>query len=130
MPTAFEFGLGLTQGRVEDANAPEGTYVFELGHEGGRTTSDIAVGDYSEVSQSINIGAEELMARVSILVIEPDVESTSVAWDIVGYIDSSEFIRRRLTFQGRALELSDIAVSLAGGGAPATLAFRLEAVTP
>lgn len=129
MPTPFDFGLGLTQGRVEDVNAPEGSYVFELGHAGGRTTSDVDVGDYSEISQAITVGAEELLARITVRVIEPNIASANVAWEIVGELGGSPFFRRRLTSQGRTLELTDLAVGLAGGGAT-TLAFRLEAVTP
>jgi hypothetical protein len=129
MPTPFDFGLGLTQGRVEDADAPEGSYVFELGHAGGRTSSDVDVGDYSEISQTITIGAEELLARITVRVIEPNVASTNVAWELVGELGGTPFFRRRLTSQGRTLELSDLAVGLAAGGT-VDLTFRLEAVTP
>ncbi len=130
MPTAFDFGLGLSQGRITDPDAPGGSYVFELGHIGGRTKANIAVGDYSQVSQSITIVSQDLLARVTVLLTEPDETSTNVAWELRGYLGGGLFFRRRLTSKGRDLELTDLAVSLAPGGAPITLAFRLEAITP
>jgi hypothetical protein len=128
--TPFDYSLGTAQGRMEAVDAPEGDYVFELGHVGAETQARIAVGDYSEVSQSIAHGAEEFLVRTTIKVVEPDDPSASVAWDVVGYVDAVEFFRRRLQPLGRALTLTDLALSLVGGTTPTTIAFRLLAVTP
>jgi hypothetical protein len=130
MPTPFDFSLGLAQGRIASDDAPAGAYVFELGHEGGRALTDVSVGDYSEVSQTVNVQSNDLLARVTVRVVEPVETNASIAWEVVGLLDSSAFFRRRLTDKGRTLELTDLAVSLAAGGGASTLAFRLEAVTP
>jgi hypothetical protein len=130
MPTAFDFGLGTSQGRITDPDAPGGSYVFELGHVGGRTKANIAVGDYSRVSQSITVVSNDLLARVTVLLTEPDEASTNVAWELRGRLNGGIFFRRLLTAQGRTIELTDLAISLAGGGSPSTIAFSLEALTP
>lgn len=130
MATPFDMGLGETQGRIEASDAPEGDYVFELGHAFGRTQAYIDVGDYSEISQDVTHDGTELMIRSTVKVIEPSVVSTEIAWDFIGKVDGSEFIRRRLEFLGRSLTLSDIALSIYGKSSPTTITFRLEAVTP
>lgn len=128
--TPFNFHRNLSQGRIEDSNASDGSYIFELGHRGNGDAGAnwFGLGDYSEVSQEIIHDSTELLTRVTVRVVEPNDPNSVLAWDLVGLLDGGEFYRRRLQPLGRTLTLTDIALSLAGVTTPTTIAFRLISV--
>jgi hypothetical protein len=127
--SAFKKNLGVSQGRIPSTTAPAGSYVFELG-DANSGIDDITVGDYSQVVQSVTFASYDLLMTVTAVVTEPNVSNATIAWDLIGKIASTTIYTRRLTFQGRTLTLSDIALSLTGQSSPVDVTFRLEAVTP
>lgn len=130
MATPFDFGLGQTQGRIQATGAPEGSYVFELGHAFAKTQAWLSVGDYSEISQDVTHETTEVLIRFAVKVTEPSTSNPNVAWDLIGKVDGSEFVRRRIEFLGRSMILTDLGLSIYGKSSPTTITFRLEAVTP
>lgn len=127
---AFTKDLGVHQGRVASATAPEGSYVYELGHALLQDVN-LAVGDHHEVSQSFVLSAQAQMLRATIHIEVPPVLPVGAAWEVSGWLNGTKMVSRRLRPSKRILVLDDLRISLfAAHGAPSTdtVAFRLELV--
>lgn len=126
----FTYDLGVHQGRMPLPNAPDGAFVYELGH-AKLADYSVQVGDFHEVSQSFTVTPGARCAYASIVVTTPPVLPAGSAWEVSAWLNGTKMVARRLRPSKRQIALHDWRVSLAAAAAsPATnvLAFRLELV--
>ena len=126
----FTKDLGLHQGRIPLANAPEGSFVYELGH---ALLGDgaVNVGDHHEITQVFTVTAGSKYITASIRVRVPPALPVGAAWVVSASLNGTQMVQRRLRIAKRLLVLEDWAISLASAhAAPTTntLALRLELV--
>lgn len=126
----FNKDLGVHQGRIVLAPAPEGAFVYELGHALLRD-ANVAVGDFHEVKQTFTVSAGSKFLRASIVVTVPKVLPVGSGWLLSATLNNVRMVNRQLRVSKHVIKLEDWRVSLAGAAAaPATnvIAFRLELV--
>lgn len=131
MASPWETELGTTQGRIAASGAPEGEYVYELGHAllGKR---QLAVGDYHEVKQSVVLDDAAKLARATVRFVAPPTIPAGHGWLFTMRLNGSVVASRQIRRGARTIEVSDLAIPLfAATGPPGSdeLAFRLEVTT-
>ena len=130
MASPWEKDLGTHQGRIQSDAAPEGSYVFELGH-AQREAANLAIGDYREVKQTITIDPGAAVARVAVRIVRPPALPAGYGWLLTARLNGAVKASRPIRVGGGALEIEDFAIPLANAnGPPSTdeIAFRLEVV--
>ena len=133
VPTAlspFFRDRGTQQGRIQVEGAPDGDWVYELGHS-AREGGYFNVGDYHQVEQDINApDGQAGLVRVDVDVVLPDTLPTGPAleWEFTVRLNGTVVYTRRLPAGPRSITLRDIAISLAASSPPDVAAFRLELV--
>ncbi len=133
----FQVDRGDAQGRVLFAGLDgaaehlEESYAFQLGHL-SRTTEYFEIGNYIEVTQSVSYEfATQKLVRLLVHVLSPSTTTPGVRWRFTAALGAVTFYTRYIPADGRDLQLSDIALSLAAAPAPPTtvaLTFRLQLV--
>jgi hypothetical protein len=126
----FTKDLGVHQGRIARANAPDGAFVYELGHALLQAVN-VSAGDFHEISQPIVVAPGSKTIRASIVVTTPAVLPIGHTWEVSAWLNGTKMIVRRLRPSKRPITLEDWRISLvAASAAPTTnlLAFRLELV--
>jgi len=125
----FEKDRGLQQGRIAVSDAPAGSYVFELGHSANEEVS-LDVGDYAEVSRSVNLDGQAAAVRLRAAIVPPPDLPSGLEWEFSGRLNGTVLFSRRVVADERNLQLLDLALSAADSNRPAadTIAFRLEVV--
>lgn len=128
MATPWETDLGTYQGRIEVDGAPEGSYVFELGH-ALRAKRNLAIGDYHEVKQSLPIDQAAYLLRATIVIVPPEVMPAGYGFLLTGRLNGAVVASRPIPRNSKPIVLSDFAIPLwnaAGEPAVEDIAFRLE----
>lgn len=130
MTSAFEIDLGTYQGRIAADNAPDGSYVYELGH-ALNAEREMVLGDYHEISQETVLDPEAAVIRVTLNITAPSTLPVGLGWEITGRLNGAVRASRKIVAGRLPRTITDLAISTAGAaGAPSTdtLAFRLEVV--
>lgn len=128
----FTKDLGVHQGRVALATAPEGGHVYELGHV-LLQDSNLGVGDLHQVSQELVLSAQACLIRASIRVEVPRVLPPSLVWEVSALLNGQQMVRRALRPSKRPIFLHDWRISLFNANhAPSTdlITFRLSLIAP
>lgn len=126
----FTKDLGIHQGRIALSDAPDGSFVYELGHALLRDSS-ARVGDYHEVKQIFVMTDASKFIKASVVVKTPPILPVGDAWLVSAWLNNVQMVDRRLRISKRVLILEDWRVSLAAASpSPSVnvLAFRLELV--
>jgi hypothetical protein len=126
----FTKDFGVHQGRIAASAAPDGAFVYELGHALMQNVN-VRAGDFHEVSQMLTVTAQAKSIRASVIVHTPAVLPLGAAWEVSAWLNGTKLVSRRLRPSKRVIELTDWRLSLLGANAaPAmnTVAFRLELV--
>jgi hypothetical protein len=124
----FERDIGDEQGRIAEASAPAGSYVFELGH-AGLESGSFETGDYIEVQQtSIDFDGQAALVRVTVNIELPETLPSGLGWEFTARLNGSARYTRALNAEPRTLSLTDIAIPTVAAGGSDTLSFRLEVV--
>jgi hypothetical protein len=124
----FNKDRGIHQERIASATAPEGAYVYELGH-ALLADVNVGVGDYHEVRQSLTLSAQAQVLKASIVVTVPPVLPDSASWEVSGWLNGTKMVSRILRRSKRKLVLDDIRISLYDANRTTdVIAFRLELV--
>ena len=124
--------LGVHQGRVALATAPEGGHVYELGHV-LLQDANLGVGDIHQVSQELVLSAEARLVRASIRVEVPRTLPSDLAWEVSALLNGQQMVSRLLRPSKRPIFLNDWRISLFGANhSPSTdvIAFRLSLIDP
>lgn len=128
---SFTKDLGLYQGRIARLDAPEGSYVYELGHALLQLAS-VEVGDYHEVAQTFVMDNEAHLVKASIVVATPEQLPIGSSWEVSAWLRSVKMVSRLLRPSKRVLELSDWRIRLRALGVDEDpnieVKFRLELV--
>lgn len=130
MATPWEKDLGTYQGRIASSAAPEGSYVFELGH-ALRSAFNLAVGDYHEVKQTVTLDHGSSVLRASVRVVSPLTIPFGFGFLLTARLNGTVKVSRPIKSGGRTVTIEDFAIPLMNAnGAPGTdeIAFRLEVV--
>jgi len=128
MASPWEQDLGTHQGRIATADAPEGAYVFELGH-ALHAKRNLAVGDYHEVQQTVTLDGAARLMRASVRFAAPPVIPAGHGWLFTMRLNGAVFASREIKRGARTIEIEDLAIPLDGAsGPPGTdvIAYRLE----
>ena len=131
MASPWETDLGTYQGRIAEDDAPEGAYVFELGH-ALRAKRDLAIGDYHEVKQTLPFDQAAYLLRATIQITPPDAIPAGYAFLLTGRLNGAVVASRRIARTSKPITLTDFAIPLwnaAGEPAVEDFAFRLEVTT-
>jgi hypothetical protein len=126
----FTKDLGVHQGRIATATAPEGSHVYELGHALLQQVN-VAVGDKHTVSRTIVIDQQTQLLRASVVITTPQTLPIAAAWEVSGWLNGTKMVSRRLRPSKRVIRLDDLRISTFNANkTPSTdlLAFRLELV--
>jgi hypothetical protein len=125
----FAQNRGFSQQRVASATAADGSYVFELG-DAGFGDARIGVGDYHQVSQTVEIPAQIFLFRPVVKVVLREELPAGRQWQLKAFLNGVEVYSRVFTYEPPfTLNLVDIAIPLNEANfSPATdiIAFRLE----
>ena len=126
--TAFESRLGLSQGRVQQAEAASGEYVFVLGDNEAGRIFELAPGDRAEVFQETDLtGVDLLRAHLRLRV--PAGLPANLAWEasiLVGGIKHAW----ATCPPGREREITDLAANVSKMVGLHEVGVRLELVEP
>lgn len=129
---AFTKDRGTYQGRIAHADAPEGTFVYELGHS-LLQPANVQVGDYHEISQVLLMEDQAHFVRASVILVTPRNLPIGESWEVSAWLRGERMVTRRLRPSKRVLVLSDWRIRLRALGvdeAPEMeLKFRLELVS-
>lgn len=127
----FSYDLGTYQGRMPVSDAPDGAYVYELGH-AKLMDASVKVGDFHEVSQQLQLSGDARYIQASIVITTPlALPAAGLAWEVSAWLNDVKMVSRQLRRSRRRIQLDDWRISLAGANAPPalnTLKFRLELV--
>lgn len=130
MRNAFTKEFGTRQGRIARLGAPEGLFVYELGHS-LRADAVVKVGDYHEISQSFVAEPLTKTIRLTVTVETPVILPVGRSWELSARLNGVIAVSRRLRPSKRTLVLSDWCIDLSDANPnPASnlIAFRLELV--
>lgn len=129
MATAWDKDLGVSQGRIPVVDAPDGAFVYELGH-ALRASERINFGDFHEVKQSLVIDAQTGVVRMAVRVVPPDALPSGHFWEVSVRLNAVVVFTRRLTTGRFPVDLMDMAIPLSNSlrPAPDEIAVRLELV--
>lgn len=127
----FNKDLGVHQGRIAIATAPEGTHVYELGH-ALLSDGNVAEDDYHQVSQVLTFTPQAKLLRASIIVTVPSaLPPIGLSWEVSAWLNGEKMVSRKLRASKRVLVLNDIRISLHNViGGSNTVAFRLALGDP
>lgn len=128
MLNVFNREFGTLQGRIPKADAPDGSFVYEIGHASMRDAL-VNPGDYHEVTQTFLKSSGSLFILATIVIRVPPVLPIASTWTLSAALNSVVLISRRLRLSKRAITLDDWKISLADANAAPTtntLKFRLE----
>ena len=126
----FDHDIGIHQGRIPASDAPDGAYVYELGH-ALMAEANCAIGDNHVVGQVLTLSPQTHFLRASIRLRVPDGLPVGAAWQFTADLNGVVFYTRRIHAAELELELDDLRVSTAGANFTPlgdTLAFKLELV--
>jgi hypothetical protein len=127
----FTKDLGVHQGRIVRADAPEGSYVYELGHALLQGVN-VDVGDYHEVAQTFVMDNQAHLVRATIRVVTPPILPIGSSWEVSAWLRGVKMVRRVLRPSKRVVELSDWRIRLRALGVDEDpnieVKFRLELV--
>lgn len=126
----FTRDRGVHQGRIRKANAPDGVYVYEIGH-ALLAQSSAAIGDFHAIETTFVRETQALYVRAALSIVIPETPPLTAAWEVSGWLNGLKVVSRRLRLSKRPLLLDDWRISLANSNPPPatnTLAFRLELV--
>lgn len=126
----FEIDRGYQQGRIQKVNAPQGSYVYELGHS-LMFERNMAIGDRHQVESTFVREPSSLYVRATIIAKVPPNLPPLAQWEVSGWLNGIKMVSRALRVSKRPLVLEDWRISLANSNPPPatnTLAFRLELV--
>lgn len=129
MAGAFSLDLGTAQGRIASSYAPDGSYVFELGH-ANLDLGWLKTGDYHEVKQDIVADGEAAFVRARVRIQSPP-DLVGYSWRLSARLNGVTRMTRVISAGSRIVTLQDIAIPLALGNTPPTsneIAFRLELI--
>lgn len=131
MASPFAQALGVLQGRITSSSAPEGEYVYELGHS-GRVEGAFTLGDETSLTQSFAFGAQYALLRCAVVLHTPRNIEDGYVWAFEAAYDGLLFYRRRIEADSRRITVSDIALPLTHsplppGTADVTFTLRVEA---
>lgn len=126
----FTKDRGVHQGRIAKANAPEGVYVYELGHAllAERT---VEIGDSHRVSQTFMRDVNAKYVRASIVIVTPPVLPSNAVWEVSGWVNDERMVVRRLRRSKRVITLDDWRLRVADlppPPSPTTVMFQLMLV--
>lgn len=130
MASPFEKDLGVHQGRIAVADAPDGTFVYELGH-ALLADANLDVGDFREIKQDVVFDGQSQFVRPVVRITAPEVIATGLEWEFSMKLNGTVVVTRRIKADAKPVTLTDLAISLADSlGPPATdeILFRLELV--
>lgn len=116
MTTPFDADLGTYQGRIARAGAPEGSYVYELGHALPGVVRSFADGDEHTVTQTGSLAGKTLF-RVTVDIRPPAEVPVGMSWTFSLTIGAQTL--EIPIGPGRTRRRADLAmnvVALAGGG--------------
>lgn len=116
MTTPFDADQGTYQGQIAKANAPEGEYVYELGHALPGVIRDFADGDTHELSQTGDLAGKTLF-RFTLDIRPPAEVPVGMTW-VFGLTIGTQSWSFDIV-PGRSRRRTDIAmnvVALQGGG--------------
>lgn len=126
--TAFESRLGLRQGRVQQAEAPSGEYVFVLGDDEAGRIFELAPGDRAEVVQETDLtGVDLLRAHLRLRV--PASLPADLAWEVSIVVGGVKHARATCA-PGREREITDLAANVSKIAGLHDVGVRLELVEP
>jgi hypothetical protein len=127
----FNKDIGIHQGRIALATAPEGTYVYELGH-ALLNDANVAEDDYHQVSQELTFTPQAKLLKASIVVTVPsELPPIGLSWEVSGWLNGQKMVSRKLRASKRVLVLDDIRISLHDAiGGSNVVAFRLALGDP
>ena len=126
----FQIDRGIHQARISKTNAPEGAFVYELGH-ALMHERDVVIGDSHQITSTFVREAQSLYVRASVVVVAPPQMPLLAAWEVSAWLNDTKLISRLVRVNKRPLKLEDWRISLANSNPPPatnTLAFRLELV--
>ena len=126
--TAFESRLGLGQGRVQQADAPSGDYVFVLGDDEAGRLFELSPGDLAEVVQETDLTGVDLV-RAHLRLRVPAGLPANLAWEASIVVDGSKHARATCS-PGREREITDLAANVSKMAGLHQVGVRLELVEP
>ena len=122
--TAFESRLGLGQGRVQQADAPSGDYVFVLGDDEAGRLFELSPGDLAEVVQETDLTGVDLV-RAHLRLRVPAGLPANLAWEASIVVDGSKHARATCS-PGREREITDLAANVSKMAGLHEVGVRLE----
>lgn len=128
MSSPFTNAIGVSQGRIATSDAPDGSYVFELGHQAFGDVR-LAVGDRHEVYQSLVRSPESYFFTCRVRVRTPDDWVGTERYQLTMRLNGTPFYTRTIKRTDRDIDIQDIGVSLVGAIPPPmtnSIAVRLE----
>lgn len=126
----FTKDIAIHQGRIQKAGAPEGSFVYELGHALLRDCI-VKVGDYHEVSQEFMKHVDSKFIAPNITVVTPAALPVGALWLVSAKLNNVLMVYRELRTSKRPIVLEDWRINLANAlPAPGknTITFRLELI--
>ena len=129
MANAWTREPGITQGRIEPTGfvPPEGDFVFVLGRDVPGRLENLEVGDFVEIKQSADFGADvnfvRFRGRIRGAVTMPSGRSWKVSVLVNGVEQTARIIE-----PGRTKELIDMCVNVSKLTGDNELKFRLELI--
>ncbi|NOJ81149.1 hypothetical protein [Myxococcus xanthus] len=128
--TAFSSRLGLGQGRIQPQRATpaSGEYLFVLGDEEPGRRFELALGDFAEVTQAVDVTSVDLV-RAALRLRVPSGAPVGLAWEASLVVDGVKYARF-LGRPGRERIVSDLAANVSKLSGVHTVGVRLELVSP
>lgn len=125
MSSPFALTRGIDQQRVAVPDAPDGLFVFELGH-ANRGDARLGITDYHEITQEFTRAPQSAFLEPVVQISPNDFTG---AWDFSVRLNSVVVYERSLRPDVPPLTLTDIKIPLATATPGLnTLTFRLELV--
>lgn len=126
----FDKDIAIHQGRIQKAGAPEGKFVYELGHALLRDCI-VNIGDYHEVSQEFMKHIDSKFIKPNVTIVTPPVLPIGTLWMVSAKLNGDLMTSRVLRPSKRTIVLEDWRISLANALPPPgknTITFRLELI--
>lgn len=116
---------GVESGRLQPSGwvAPEGDYAFVLGHDHAGVHRKFNIGDYVQISQSVDFGLGKVL-RMRVRLRPPAQITVGAYWAFQILVDGVEKYRRTMK-RSQQRDLNDIAINVAGYAGAHTLQLRL-----
>ncbi|RJS13388.1 hypothetical protein DRW03_36135 [Corallococcus sp. H22C18031201] len=128
--TAFTSRLGLGQGRIQPQRATpvSGEYLFVLGDEEPGRFFELAPGDFTEVTQAVDVTGLALV-RCALRFHVPPGAPAGLAWEASLVVDGQKHARV-LGRPGREHLVTDMAANVSKLSGVHTVGVRLELISP